>query len=78
MKLTPKIFFLNFKSYATALRSRIDSFFFYEFLKTFLRFENLEYLTCVFHKIWVKFVMGVSLGKEQHRMSLKRLWIFFD
>ena len=53
--------------------------FFGGFLKFFLRLKNLENLNfCVFHPIWVKFVMGVTLGKEQHRMSLKWLRLFFD
>ena len=38
-------------------------------------FVNLNF--CVFHPIWVKLVMGVTWGKEQHRISLKWLRLFF-
>ena len=31
----------------------------------------------VIHPIWVKFVLGVTLCEEQHRMSMKWLWLFF-
>ena len=48
-----------------------------DFLSLFFQ-EFQKFELCVFHPIWVKFVMGVTLGKEQHRMFLKWLPLFFD
>ncbi len=48
------------------------------FFKSFLHFANLENMNiCVFDLIWVKFVIGVTLGKEQYRIHLKWLRLFF-
>ena len=41
-----------------------------------MNFENLNY--CDLHPIWVKFGGGVTLGKEQHRIFLKWVRLFFD
>ena len=32
---------------------------------------------CFFHPIWVKFVMGVTLGREQHRMFFEMATAIF-
>ena len=58
-KLTPKIFFVIPDPMRLCKMFYDRQFFFSGFFKSFLRFENLENLNfCVYHPIWVKFVIG--------------------
>ena len=71
MKLTLKIFFIIPDQMRPCKIFRVE-FNYGGFLKYLLRFANLENLSfCIFHLIMVKFVMGVTLDKEQNRISLK-------